>query len=84
LPEWEDGHFYLAKYYDKLMPMVTDNKMEKQGDLIRYIVHHFGRLDPGGTLLSFYRRMTYYVEKTLVGIYCLSTIQTDSYFYAIL
>uniref|UniRef100_A0A8C0XLQ1 Serine/threonine-protein kinase ATR n=1 Tax=Castor canadensis TaxID=51338 RepID=A0A8C0XLQ1_CASCN len=38
LPEWEDGHFYLAKYYDKLMPMVTDNKMEKQGDLIRYIV----------------------------------------------
>lgn len=44
LPEWEDGHFYLAKYYDKLMPMVTDNKMEKQGDLIRYIVHHFGRL----------------------------------------
>ncbi|XP_004459286.1 serine/threonine-protein kinase ATR isoform X1 [Dasypus novemcinctus] len=43
LPEWEDGHFYLAKYYDKLMPMVTDNKMEKQGDLIRYIVLHFGR-----------------------------------------
>uniref|UniRef100_A0A8C5MNU7 Serine/threonine-protein kinase ATR n=1 Tax=Leptobrachium leishanense TaxID=445787 RepID=A0A8C5MNU7_9ANUR len=43
LPEWEDGHFYLAKYYDKLMPMVTDNKMEKQGDLIRYIVFHFGR-----------------------------------------
>nr|XP_033814332.1 serine/threonine-protein kinase ATR isoform X1 [Geotrypetes seraphini] len=43
LPEWEDGHFYFAKYYDKLMPMVTDNKMEKQGDLIRYIVLHFGR-----------------------------------------
>ncbi|XP_075426221.1 serine/threonine-protein kinase ATR isoform X3 [Ascaphus truei] len=43
LPEWEDGHFYLAKYYDKLMPMVTDNKMEKQGDLIRYIVLHFGK-----------------------------------------
>ncbi|KAM8952244.1 serine/threonine-protein kinase ATR isoform 2-T2 [Pelodytes ibericus] len=43
LPEWEDGHFYLAKYYDKVMPTVTDNKMEKQGDLIRYIVFHFGR-----------------------------------------
>ncbi|XP_042521644.1 serine/threonine-protein kinase ATR [Dipodomys spectabilis] len=43
LPEWEVGHFYLAKYYDKLMPMVTDNKMEKQGDLIRYIVIHFGK-----------------------------------------
>ncbi|XP_067898685.1 serine/threonine-protein kinase ATR isoform X4 [Heterodontus francisci] len=42
LADWEDGHFYLAKYYDKLMPMVTDNKIEKQGDLIRYIVLHFG------------------------------------------
>ncbi|XP_053162859.1 serine/threonine-protein kinase ATR isoform X2 [Hemicordylus capensis] len=43
LPEWENGHFYLAKYYDKVMPTVTDNKMEKQGDLIKYIVLHFGR-----------------------------------------
>lgn len=44
LPEWENGHFYLAKYYDKVMPTVTENKMEKQGDLIKYIVIHFGRL----------------------------------------
>ncbi|MGH0119838.1 UNVERIFIED_CONTAM: hypothetical protein FKN15_043271 [Acipenser sinensis] len=43
LPEWEDGNFYLAKYYDKLMPMVTENKTEKQGDLIRYIVLFFGK-----------------------------------------
>uniref|UniRef100_A0AAY5ESI2 Serine/threonine-protein kinase ATR n=1 Tax=Electrophorus electricus TaxID=8005 RepID=A0AAY5ESI2_ELEEL len=43
LPEWEDGNFYLAKYYDKLMPMITDNKMEKQGNLIRYIVTYFGK-----------------------------------------
>ncbi|XP_047662216.1 serine/threonine-protein kinase ATR isoform X3 [Tachysurus fulvidraco] len=43
LPEWEDGNFYLAKYYDKLMPMVTDNKMEKQGNVIRYIVTYFGK-----------------------------------------
>lgn len=43
LPEWEDGNFYLAKYYDKLMPMVTDNKLEKQGNLIRYIVTYFGK-----------------------------------------
>ncbi|XP_060098281.1 serine/threonine-protein kinase ATR [Heteronotia binoei] len=43
LPEWENGHFYLAKYYDKLMPTVTENKMEKQGELIKYIVIHFGR-----------------------------------------
>ncbi|XP_028587032.2 serine/threonine-protein kinase ATR isoform X1 [Podarcis muralis] len=43
LPEWENGHFYLAKYYDKVMPTVTENKMEKQGELIKYIVIHFGR-----------------------------------------
>ncbi|XP_076837125.1 serine/threonine-protein kinase ATR isoform X2 [Brachyhypopomus gauderio] len=43
LPEWEDGNFYLAKYYDKLMPMITDNKMDKQGNLIRYIVTYFGK-----------------------------------------
>ncbi|XP_068194787.1 serine/threonine-protein kinase ATR [Antennarius striatus] len=43
LPEWEDGNFYLAKYYDKVMPMVTDNKLEKQGNLIRYIVLYFGK-----------------------------------------
>ncbi|KAK0130626.1 Serine/threonine-protein kinase atr [Merluccius polli] len=43
LPEWEDGNFYLAKYYDKVMPMVTDNKLEKQGNLIRYIVSYFGK-----------------------------------------
>uniref|UniRef100_A0A3B3VBU1 Serine/threonine-protein kinase ATR n=1 Tax=Poecilia latipinna TaxID=48699 RepID=A0A3B3VBU1_9TELE len=43
LPEWEDGNFYLAKYYDKVMPMVTDNKLEKQGNVIRYIVTFFGK-----------------------------------------
>ncbi|KAG7457149.1 hypothetical protein MATL_G00243500 [Megalops atlanticus] len=43
LPEWEDGNFYLAKYYDKVMPMVTDNKLEKQGNMIRYIVTYFGK-----------------------------------------
>uniref|UniRef100_A0A3P9LDR2 Serine/threonine-protein kinase ATR n=1 Tax=Oryzias latipes TaxID=8090 RepID=A0A3P9LDR2_ORYLA len=47
LPEWEDGNFYLAKYYDKVMPMVTDNKLEKQGNLIRYIVTFFGALQFG-------------------------------------
>ncbi|KAF3845218.1 hypothetical protein F7725_008381, partial [Dissostichus mawsoni] len=31
------------KYYDKVMPMVTDNKLEKQGNLIRYIVTYFGK-----------------------------------------
>lgn len=27
------------------MPTVTENKMEKQGELIKYIVIHFGRLE---------------------------------------
>ena len=32
-PEWEDGHFYLAKYYDKIMTTIIDDKdrPEKQG-----------------------------------------------------
>lgn len=36
------------------MPMVTDNKMEKQGDLIRYIVHHFGRLDNRKIMIMYF------------------------------
>ncbi|XP_063067093.1 serine/threonine-protein kinase ATR [Engraulis encrasicolus] len=43
LPEWEDGNFYLAKYYDKVTPKVTDNKLEKQGNLIHYIIMYFGK-----------------------------------------
>ncbi|XP_042558922.1 serine/threonine-protein kinase ATR [Clupea harengus] len=43
LPEWEDGNFYLAKYYDKVMQTVTDNKLEKQGNLIHYIIKYFGK-----------------------------------------
>ncbi|XP_068435941.1 serine/threonine-protein kinase ATR isoform X2 [Clinocottus analis] len=43
LPEWEDANFYLAKYYDKVMPMVTEAKLEKQGNVIRYIVTYFGK-----------------------------------------
>ena len=29
-PEWENGHFYLAMYYDKVMQNVTD-RPEKAG-----------------------------------------------------
>ena len=29
-PEWEDGHFYLAKYYDRLMLSLSD-RPEKSG-----------------------------------------------------
>ena len=43
LPEWVVGIFYLAKYYDTVMPTVTDKKLEKQGNLIRYIVIFFGQ-----------------------------------------
>lgn len=31
-PEWEDGHFHLAQYYDRIMTIMTDKeKPEKQG-----------------------------------------------------
>lgn len=31
--EWEDGHFYLARYYDKIMTTLIDerDRPEKQG-----------------------------------------------------
>ena len=25
-PEWEDGHFYLAKYFDKIMTTLIEDK----------------------------------------------------------
>ncbi|XP_041373194.1 serine/threonine-protein kinase ATR-like [Gigantopelta aegis] len=44
-PEWEDGHFYLAKYYDKIMTTIIDDKdrPEKQGEFIIYVVKYFGQ-----------------------------------------
>lgn len=30
-PEWEDGYFHLAKYYDKVMNNMEKDKIEKQG-----------------------------------------------------
>ncbi|XP_077988664.1 serine/threonine-protein kinase ATR-like [Glandiceps talaboti] len=39
--EWEDGHFYLAKYYDRIMSTVAD-RPEKQGEIVLYVVKHFG------------------------------------------
>ncbi|XP_048255679.1 serine/threonine-protein kinase ATR-like isoform X1 [Haliotis rufescens] len=44
-PRWEDGHFYLAKYYDKIMMALIDDKEkpEKQGEFIIYVVKFFGQ-----------------------------------------
>ncbi|XP_059175094.1 serine/threonine-protein kinase ATR-like isoform X2 [Physella acuta] len=43
-PEWEDGYFHLAKYYDRVMNTIIDDKdkAEKQGDFIIYVVRNFG------------------------------------------
>ncbi|XP_022100883.1 serine/threonine-protein kinase ATR-like [Acanthaster planci] len=40
-PEWEDGHFYLAKYYDRLMLSLSE-RPEKSGEFILFVVRHFG------------------------------------------
>ncbi|XP_071509803.1 serine/threonine-protein kinase ATR-like [Diadema antillarum] len=41
-PEWEDGHFYMAKYYDRLMLNFTD-RPEKAGEFVVHVVKNFGQ-----------------------------------------
>ncbi|XP_064607735.1 serine/threonine-protein kinase ATR-like [Liolophura sinensis] len=43
--EWEDGHFYLARYYDKIMTTLIDerDRPEKQGEFTIYVVRYFGQ-----------------------------------------
>ncbi|BFY98653.1 hypothetical protein BsWGS_01693 [Bradybaena similaris] len=41
-PEWEDGYFHLAKYYDKVMNNMEKDKIEKQGEFIIQVVKYFG------------------------------------------
>ncbi|KAK6188750.1 hypothetical protein SNE40_004864 [Patella caerulea] len=45
LPNWEDGHFYLANYYDKIMTTLIDDKdrPDKQGEFIIHVVKYFGQ-----------------------------------------
>jgi len=40
--EWEDGFFYIATYYDKVMMAVVD-RPEKRGDFITQVVQFFGQ-----------------------------------------
>ena len=40
--EWEDGFFYVATYYDKVMMAVVD-RPEKRGDFITQVVQYFGQ-----------------------------------------
>ncbi|GFR86846.1 serine/threonine-protein kinase atr, partial [Elysia marginata] len=44
-PDWEDGYFHLAKYYDRVMNMIIDEKerVEKQGEFIIHVVRFFGQ-----------------------------------------
>ncbi|RUS83841.1 hypothetical protein EGW08_008382 [Elysia chlorotica] len=44
-PDWEDGYFHLAKYYDRVMNMIIDEKerVEKQGEFIIHVVRYFGQ-----------------------------------------
>ncbi|XP_076350485.1 serine/threonine-protein kinase ATR-like isoform X2 [Tachypleus tridentatus] len=40
-PEWEEGHFHLAKYYDRVM--TTLEKSEKKSEVIVHMVQCYGR-----------------------------------------
>ena len=35
-PEFEDGHFYLAKYYDRLMAFLAGDRPSKLGYIVNY------------------------------------------------
>ncbi|KAK3088453.1 hypothetical protein FSP39_019387 [Pinctada imbricata] len=43
---YEDGHFYMANYYDKIMTMLLEDKAgpdpSKQGEFVIHVVKHFG------------------------------------------
>ncbi|XP_071964795.1 serine/threonine-protein kinase ATR-like isoform X2 [Antedon mediterranea] len=41
-PEWEDSHFYLAKYYDRLMQNVA-GRPERAGEFVLQVVMNFGQ-----------------------------------------
>jgi len=34
-PEWEEGYFYTATYYDKVMSALTD--VDKRGDFVAQV-----------------------------------------------
>uniref|UniRef100_UPI00358FE87A LOW QUALITY PROTEIN: serine/threonine-protein kinase ATR n=1 Tax=Myxine glutinosa TaxID=7769 RepID=UPI00358FE87A len=42
-PEWEACHFYLAKYFDKVMLAMTENESNNKSTLCSRIIFHFGR-----------------------------------------
>ncbi|XP_064394848.1 serine/threonine-protein kinase ATR-like [Halichondria panicea] len=42
MPEFEDGHFYLGKYYDRLMTVLASHRPRKSGEFLLFIVRHYG------------------------------------------
>lgn len=46
-PNWEDGHFHLAKYYDKIMTTLLEDKDKpdpsRQREFIHHVVKSFGQ-----------------------------------------
>ncbi|EDV26576.1 uncharacterized protein TRIADDRAFT_54713 [Trichoplax adhaerens] len=39
--QWELGHFYLAKYYDRFMKYVPDNKPARMLEFIPHVIKHY-------------------------------------------
>ncbi|XP_052796079.1 serine/threonine-protein kinase ATR-like isoform X2 [Mya arenaria] len=53
-PEWEHGHFYLGKYFDKIMTTLVDEKndVSKQGEFVVHVVKNLGNsLRHGNTFI---------------------------------
>ncbi|CAH1797711.1 unnamed protein product [Owenia fusiformis] len=43
-PTWEDGHFYLAKYYDKIMVHLTNSdRPDRQRSILEPIIENYGK-----------------------------------------
>ncbi|XP_028398063.1 serine/threonine-protein kinase ATR-like isoform X2 [Dendronephthya gigantea] len=40
--QWENGHFYLAKYYEKIMNSVDDSKKSGRLDFLPFVMKHYG------------------------------------------
>nr|XP_034325117.1 serine/threonine-protein kinase ATR isoform X2 [Crassostrea gigas] len=47
-PDWEDGHFYIGKYYDKIITTLLEDKHDKerinpakQWEVVTFVVKHF-------------------------------------------
>lgn len=50
--ESEEGHFYLGKYYDRLMSVLASDRPTKSAEFLQFIIRHYGHaLEYGSTFI---------------------------------